>query len=342
MHELNGTQLPEWPYKDLEWFGDILEIDGPTLSEFRNSLNQSFMYFWCDCDESFNRWMVFRINENDRIRLLVGDLSLAQIVKTACSEFVFFVDISEKSKKYWYVDGSLVDNSYFPKDSSFISLSEDSDLLDRSNISILFNENWNIESLRTFFRSYRHLHNFYYATSNKIVRTIPNMPWQGGFSAMHFYNNLDKKIQGINAPQEKYLRAASPGILKVSVGEEYAKKVLLALSNYDMNKESIDETYRSIRRTIKDTRLNKISIELATQRFEQNKKLVSLREELAQLLELESNLSDISVGRSLFESAKILMAHYVRVRSVYEEAESGRILIARWRLLKNKIDANRS
>lgn len=339
MNDLDGVRLPELPIERLEWYGDIVEFEGPVLSEFRNPVGESYLYYWCDCSTYSNRWMVFGVSENERVRLLVGETSLNEIVCAACSDFVFFTDIAKdgSGSDHWIVKGSSVPDDYYPEADSFVMISEDSKLLEAGNVTVLFDDRWNLESLRFFIRFYKHLHNFYYGLSNSIVATIPNMPWRGGFSAMHFYNKLSEKIPRSERPQEGFLQAASPGIIKLAADPHVAAQVLSALAHYNSSKKTIDLAYRSLQKGIADKKLNKGSVENAITEFDADQELLDLREELASALKLDDHLPSISLHRSNFESAKIIMAHYKRIRDVHKEVVSERMTLARWRIAKSDV-----
>ncbi len=58
MRTIKGEKLDEFPF-NLNRIDDILYYDGPIMTHFKSDIEEDFIYYWVDYDESFNRWMIY-------------------------------------------------------------------------------------------------------------------------------------------------------------------------------------------------------------------------------------------------------------------------------------------
>lgn len=64
--------------RDLEWF------DGPFLSEWTNPRGEPYIYYWCDRDERFDRWIVVRVSRPDLLAYEIGKIDLLTLLYERC------------------------------------------------------------------------------------------------------------------------------------------------------------------------------------------------------------------------------------------------------------------
>lgn len=93
MITLRGIEIPSLPISGLRKVRDLDAFDGPLLSHFRHPSGDDYLYYWCDCDEAANRWMVLRVTESNILRLANRVVPLDYVIPAgARDDFVYFVD----------------------------------------------------------------------------------------------------------------------------------------------------------------------------------------------------------------------------------------------------------
>src|SRR5271170_2097790 len=102
---LGGTVLSSFPLS-LEYVRDIEEFEGPLLSEFKGPHGETFIYFWCDADDRFNRWLVVRTPPASLFRYLVGKIDLRELVCNGPDQFGYVVDLNDQGAeaRSWYLE----------------------------------------------------------------------------------------------------------------------------------------------------------------------------------------------------------------------------------------------
>src|SRR5258707_791299 len=114
MKPLGGITLPTLPISGLRRVRDLIYYDGPLLSHFEHANGDDYLYYWCDCDESTNRWMVLRVDESSILRLINRFVPLDYVIPGGCrDDFVYFVDIGSDSA---IVAASLLNVARVPED----------------------------------------------------------------------------------------------------------------------------------------------------------------------------------------------------------------------------------
>ena len=152
---VTGTKLPKLPLYDLEKVRDLLAFDGPLISEYSNKKGDRFIYYWCDCDDQLNRWMVFRTTRTSIIEAMYRFISLRTLVSERNSDgFVYFVDIDEDGaeKETKLSDLREVPEIYFPKNGAMLDVEHEC-LLGPERYSVLIDKDWTLERLGSFPRS---------------------------------------------------------------------------------------------------------------------------------------------------------------------------------------------
>lgn len=96
MEKIKGIKLLEFPLRNLRKITDLIYFDGPLLSHFKDENNDSYFFYWCDVDENYNRWLVFRVGNVDNY--LTGKISLRELIQTATD--IYSVDIDNDLQYY--------------------------------------------------------------------------------------------------------------------------------------------------------------------------------------------------------------------------------------------------
>lgn len=118
--DLRAIPLQRLPV-DLEFVRDLEEFDGPLLSEFRSADGETFLYYWCDCSDQANRWLVVRAPREDLLRYLVGLTPLRTLIRECRDGFLYVVDLdgAAVALSAWFVYAENVPERYLPGPGSF-------------------------------------------------------------------------------------------------------------------------------------------------------------------------------------------------------------------------------
>ena len=84
---------------------------------------------------------------------------------------------------------------------------------------------WSLDDLYIFPRNFEQVYFFFYSleldhdedTKDRIEYTYKSLPWQGGYSAVSFYNQLKYIVPKPNRPTLISMQYASPGWMEISL-----------------------------------------------------------------------------------------------------------------------------
>lgn len=101
--------------------GDLIYQDGPVLSHFINSLNQDYLFYWVDCDEKFNKWLVFPVTKKELSEFFIKKLNILNLISNVYTGFVYLIDINDNIQYENIYNCSVgeIPNDYLPSDESF-------------------------------------------------------------------------------------------------------------------------------------------------------------------------------------------------------------------------------
>lgn len=324
MINLNGSILQKLPLQNLSWKRDLIYFEGPLLSEYSEKNGEKYLKYWCDCDDEYNRWMLFRIKEEDRLRLVLGEIPLFNCIKEKAGSFVFFIDENEIDSKYQLVDLRDVPKEYFPELDSNLNIE---DYVEDKNItSLVFEDNWQFEDLKEVYRKLTQLYDFIFVAKKQLGNS-GGMPWQDGFSAMHFYNKLKNIIPKVSNPNLNAIHYASPGYMKMEMDSDIAQLTFEAIEKYRVEKLLIDDTYSDLYNRIKFLGLNKLTTSNAINEFSLDADCQKSFKLLSSKLYCVDQKWLNKFAVSDFEQCKILMAHTRRLKSFYSFIEDKRVRI---------------
>lgn len=100
--------------------GDLIYQDGPILSHFVNDLNQDYLFYWVDCDENFNKWLVFPVSKKDLSEFFNKKLSLLNLILNVYTGFVYLIDINDdiEYENIYTCNTNQIPEDYLPTDES--------------------------------------------------------------------------------------------------------------------------------------------------------------------------------------------------------------------------------
>lgn len=138
MENVLGYQFNQFPL-NLTYIVDLSYFDGSLLSVFKSEHGDFYIYNWCDVDDQFNRWLVFRVKRKSLIKYLEGELSLQDLVLSPIDGFQYLLEIDDHLdvKNIYVVQPHNLPKSYIPGKNSYYndlqlnseSLEEDKEII---------------------------------------------------------------------------------------------------------------------------------------------------------------------------------------------------------------------
>ncbi len=93
--DVRGQILERMPDYGLRKVVDLINVDRPYLVELKSRFNEPFVAWWCESDDSLNRWMYFRADNSKLQRMKIRRLRLDQVIPAASKDgFVYLVDVA--------------------------------------------------------------------------------------------------------------------------------------------------------------------------------------------------------------------------------------------------------
>ena len=93
MEPVEGAILRSLPVSGLEHVRDLDDFEGPLLSQYAHPSGDQYLFYWCDCDDTVNRWMVLRVSEASILRLIHRVVPLDYVIPKSCrDDFVYLID----------------------------------------------------------------------------------------------------------------------------------------------------------------------------------------------------------------------------------------------------------
>lgn len=121
MNKITGIKVDRLPYPDLHKVADLTYFDGPLLSLFRDTEDRGYLYYWCDANDLFNRWLVLRISEDQLAKYIKQILPLDDILRHPVNDELFVVDIDGQGKHcaVLLTRAEQLPADYFPQKDNF-------------------------------------------------------------------------------------------------------------------------------------------------------------------------------------------------------------------------------
>lgn len=328
MNEILGTKILELPLEDLKWQRDLIYFEGPLLSEYLSSRNETYLKYWCDCDSNYNRWMYFKIKEQDRLRLVLGEKSLYDAIVNQPDSFVFIADEGEiqEQRRYSMAKISELPDSYLPcEEDSCLDIADYKGELKIT--SLIFEDSWEFEDLKDLYKKFTQVYDFIYISNRYVANFGQTMPWQGGFNYTYFYKKIKEFILPKDYSKLNSIHYASPGYIKIESEPEISRLALIAINHYAKNKQDNDRVYLELQNRIKELQLNQIEPTSAVSYFEEDSECIALYKQLAAALQgVEIDWLNKFV-ESDFERCKILMGHFRRIRTFNNYLKDGNVRV---------------
>lgn len=131
MERINGYNLP-FDISKLKHRADLIEQDGPLLSLYYNDKGDYYLFYWLDCDENTNRWMILRVDTKTLYEYLNQEKTLLDVIKNPSDNFVWITDIDNNGKQIYTqaLPSTSVPDDYLPDKDSMFEFDHQQELLD--------------------------------------------------------------------------------------------------------------------------------------------------------------------------------------------------------------------
>ena len=305
--------LPNFIFvKNLQYF------EGTLLAEYKTETGDSYIFHWCDCSDTLNRWLVIRISKRSLFQFNSGLSSLHHLLDRDNLDNTYYLldmDTNQKIEKCFLVQKYSINSEYFPEEDSFI-MPELIPNIDKNSYPILIDKYWSSEDLSSFPKKFIDAHNLINAYVNNFNIDI-NDKWNGGYSSQKFYGELKRNNKKIGIKSIQY---ASPGYIQFSAKRDISLLVKKNLDAYIKNKDNIDSTFKLLLNYIKEHNLNnKKSNEISNIELEylveRGKKLMFYFSEPKWSWLLENSSDE-------FKATKVAMSFYRRIKPLAEQVIS--------------------
>jgi hypothetical protein len=167
------------------------------------------------------------------------------------------------------------------------------------------------------------------ADEERVARAFQAFPWQGGYSAVNFYNQLKFATPSEIRPRIACIQYASPGWLELSLILEQARLLAEIVGVVASSVAGCNMVYNKIISDLNKRRLLRIEVEkqkIALSR-EEMALVVAYAKQMSEILQLGSPESIDARTEKPLVSLKILLSVYRRVRTLAEYKIKGKALL---------------
>jgi hypothetical protein len=125
MEKILGCQLTKFPL-NLKAIADLIYFDGPLLSMFENKYGDVYFYYWCDGDENYNRWLVFRVAQKMLEEYIRAQISLDKLILSPADGFLYSLDIDDKleAQNTCLIHPENLPDTYIPEADSYYDFAD--------------------------------------------------------------------------------------------------------------------------------------------------------------------------------------------------------------------------
>lgn len=325
-YKVREDLLPEHTHiLDLQYF------DGPLLAEFHSPSGDKFIYHWCDCDDSSNRWLVIPISQRELIQLKSLSISLKELydIKRNSDTMVYVMDIDARFRRkqlYFYRIMDLP-SSYIPHRDSFLIPALMPERQEPTFSILLGGHDWDVDALSNLLKKFPDVYALQTYYKMGAEQRFTKRPHKGGYSTRNHYGELRRFIGKEHYPTVKAMAFASPGYIEFNAAPEIGAEVSRSILKLKQYKNDLRKTFRDIEGHIRLLGVNRTVGDVQ----------LSPQDEAYLCRQVEFLLKQVDAPpfdwlqelfSTKFEAIKAGMAHYRRLKDLEDLLESGRISFA--------------
>lgn len=193
---------------------------------------------------------------------------------------------------------------------------------------------WSLEDLYVFPRAFEQVY-FFFASLDKDLDDIDReklenaykaFPWQGGYSAVSFFNQLKYTTPRRKRPNIIAIHKASPGYFDLGLWITTAISLAVLVKNISVAIDAVNTTYSNVYKGMQERQLLKLRVKREALEF--NRKdmefIISSSQEMAKILGFTSPAALNDLTGSPYLTVKILLSVYRRVRTLAEYENKGK------------------
>ncbi len=199
------------------------------------------------------------------------------------------------------------------------------------------NEDWSLEDLYVFPRAYEQVYFFYTSLSfeiddrqrDKIAYAYQSMPWQGGYSAVNFFNQLKISTPVQGRPKVISIQKSSPGYLDLGLWLFGASQVAKVVKNIAATINTCNETYGNIYNAMQEKKLLRLKVEREGLKFEQEQLefIKASSRQMARILGFRSPAEIDKLTGHPYKTLKLLFSVYRRLRTLSKYENDGKVTL---------------
>lgn len=323
MNKINGIDIKAY-LPSFQWIADIQYYEGSLLSEYKTDKGEIYAFLWCDSNESCNRWLASKSTKRALYGLNAGIFSIRNFFEEqTLDDSVYVLDIGANSciENATLVKLTEVASQYLPDAEVFIA----AELRPKNeHYALLIDGNWSTSALAEIPKKFIELCNLVQKHTidvlNHANKSISNAPWKGGFSALHFFADLNKHSNiGINE-----IQYASPGYVQFDANSDIGVKVSQEIDAFISHQAMINKIYSEIGKYLKANKLNSEEAQLDKHHLDWLGNYGCL---------LMENFSELSWAwlqsntENTFVAIKIARAYVKRIRDIADYVKNDKIIL---------------
>ena len=122
MKKVKGIQIKHLDFDPVKQ-GDFIYHEGPLLSHFvdKNNPSDNYFYRWVDYNDESNRWLIFRISNDDLKLFFKNQVSIKELISK--HSFMYLLDLGADLNKIQILLVAISDlpDTYLPQNNSFFN-----------------------------------------------------------------------------------------------------------------------------------------------------------------------------------------------------------------------------
>ncbi|MFT3843366.1 MAG: hypothetical protein QM723_40665 [Myxococcaceae bacterium] len=244
------TSLP----LQLKHVRDLEEFEGPLLSEFVALNGETFVYYWCDSDKEFNRWLVVRTTKPRLMRYLVRKADLRDLIAGCPDQAVYIVDVDAngEAKAFWFAPVPSLPAVYAPKPGVLFSALPGADAGDDAGLKhfqdVALAEDAGFETVANYPRKYLQAYSFHahFGPGGHARNISISYNLTKGFVFGTLFRQLQANVPRAKIAKTEEISYASPGYLRFSVEPNIAKGVRDSVMKYAANEFQVRELSKTL------------------------------------------------------------------------------------------------
>lgn len=195
---------------------------------------------------------------------------------------------------------------------------------------------WEIRDLYDFPHRYAEVYSFLYALdaaenheNSPYRHMFRRYPWQGGYSAVNFYDELYTAIPQEHRPRVWSIRYASPGFIEIGAVVVLLTQIEAILTKAVRCWDALDRLYTKIHKRAMQRKRARLKLQEQEQLLEEEKVKFAIEscKELSAALGLSEKCQIDRLTGDPVRSLKILLAFYRRFRKLLRFVQDGKVSV---------------